>query len=278
MPKRLSVEAVEQYRNEGYHFPVPVLDASEVAHYRGRLEAYEAKSGAPLGGAERNKAHLVFQWVDELMRHDGILDLAEDLIGPDILCWNTLFWIKEAHSPSFVSWHQDIRYWGLDTSELLTVWVALSPASESSGCMRVLPGSHNKDVLPHRDEYHEDNLLTRGQSIAIDVDEAEAVSMALAPGEASLHNVQLAHASGPNTTDERRIGLAINYIPTSARQTVGEWDCAALVRGTDRYGHFEPTPQPLHDFDEAAVAFHKRATDNLREILFKDAERVRATL
>ena len=55
-------------------------------------------------------------------------------------------------------------------------------------------------------------------------------------------------------------------------------DCAALVRGTDRYGHFEPTPQPLHDFDEAAVAFHKRATDNLREILFKDAKRVRATL
>ena len=278
MPKRLSLGAVEQYHREGYYYPVPVLDAAEVTQCRARLEAYEAQSGSPLVGPERNKAHLIFRWVDDLMRHEAILDLVEDLIGPDILCWNTLFWIKAAHSPSFVSWHQDVRYWGWDTQELLTVWVALSPATEASGCMRVLPGSHKREVMPHRDEYHQDNLLTRGQSIALEVDEAETVSMALAPGEVSLHNVQLAHASGSNTTDNRRIGLALNYIPTRARQVVGEWDSAALVRGTDRYGHFHPTPRPAHDFDAASVAFHKQATDSMREVLFKDADRVRPTL
>lgn len=278
MPKRLSEEAMEQYQRLGYYFPVPALTPDEVVECRNRLETYEAQSGSPLTGAERNKAHLLFRWVDDLMRHEVILDLVEDLIGPDILCWNTLFWIKEAESASFVSWHQDVRYWGLDTLELLTVWVALSPASEASGCMRVLPGSHTQEVMQHQDEYHKDNLLTRGQSIAVEVEESDTVAMALAPGEVSLHNVQLAHASGPNTTSERRIGLALNYIPTRARQVVGEWDSAALVRGEDHYGHFCPAPRPAYDFDPEAVAFHKRATDTMREILFKDAERVRPTL
>ena len=275
MAKLLDRTAVEQYREEGYYFPIDVLDADEVAANRARLEAFEAQQGQPVHGPQRSKSHLLFKWVDDLMRHSRILDAVEDLIGPDILCWNTIFWIKEAKSPSFVSWHQDVRYWGLDTSELVTAWVALSPATEESGCMRVLPGSHCEEVLPHRDEYHDDNLLTRGQEIAVDVDESKTVSMALAPGQASLHNVGLAHASGPNRTDDRRIGISMHYISTRTRQTAGEWDSAALVRGEDRYGHFQIAPVPERDFDPDALAFHERASGALRDILFRDAERVR---
>ena len=275
MAKRLDRGAVDQYREQGYFFPIDVLDADEVAANRARLEAFEAGQGQPVHGPQRSKSHLLFKWVDDLMRHPRILDAVEDLIGPDILCWNTIFWIKEAESPSFVSWHQDVRYWGLDTSELVTAWVALSPATEESGCMRVLPGSHREEVLPHRDEYHDDNLLTRGQEIAVDVDESKTVSMALAPGQASLHNVGLAHASGPNRTDDRRIGISMHYISTRTRQMAGEWDSAALVRGEDRYGHFELAPVPSRDLDPDALAFHERASGALRDILFRDAERVR---
>ena len=275
MSKRLDRGAVDQYREEGYYFPIDVLDADEVAANRARLETFEAGQGQPVHGPQRSKSHLLFKWVDDLMRHPRILDAVEDLIGPDLLCWNTIFWIKEAQSPSFVSWHQDVRYWGLDTSELVTAWVALSPATEESGCMRVLPGSHREEVLPHRDEYHDDNLLTRGQEIAVEVDESKTVSMALAPGQASLHNVGLAHASGPNRTDDRRIGVSMHYISTRTRQTVGGWDSAALVRGEDRYGHFHPAPVPSRDLDPDAVAFHERASGALRDILFHDAERVR---
>ena len=275
MAKRLDRGAVDQYREQGYFFPIDVLDADEVAANRARLEAFEAGQGQPVHGPQRSKSHLLFKWVDDLMRHPRILDAVEDLIGPDILCWNTIFWIKEAESPSFVSWHQDVRYWGLDTSELVTAWVALSPATEESGCMRVLPGSHREEVLPHRDEYHDDNLLTRGQEIAVDVDESKTVSMALAPGQASLHNVGLAHASGPNRTDDRRIGVSMHYISTRTRQMAGEWDSAALVRGEDRYGHFELAPVPSRDLDPDALAFHERASGALRDILFRDAERVR---
>ncbi len=275
MAKLLDRGAIDQYREEGYYFPIDVLDGDEVAANRARLEAFEAGQGQPVHGPQRSKSHLIFKWVDDLMRHPRILDAVEDLVGPDILCWNTIFWIKEAESPSFVSWHQDVRYWGLDTSELVTAWVALSPATEESGCMRVLPGSHREEVLPHRDEYHDDNLLTRGQEIAVDVDESKTVSMALAPGQASLHNVGLAHASGPNRTDDRRIGLSMHYISTRTRQTAGEWDSAALVRGEDRYGHFQIAPVPQRDFDPDALAFHERASGALRDILFRDAERVR---
>lgn len=278
MPKILQLQAIEQYQRDGYYFPLKVLDDNEVAANRARLDAFEKTQGQPLAGAQRNKSHLLFKWVDNLMRHDTILDAVEDLIGPDLLCWNTLFWIKEANSGSFVSWHQDLRYWGLDTADLVSVWLALSPASLESGCMRVLPGSHQGELLPHKDEYADGNLLTRGQEIAVEVDEHKTVAMPLNPGEISLHNVRVAHASSPNQSADRRIGLSLHYMPTKSKQIVGEWDSAALVRGEDRYGHFKHAPQPSKDFDPVAVEFHRQATDAVREILFTDAEKVRPTI
>ena len=278
MPRVLSDAAVAQYREQGYYFPVPVLSRGEVSDLRGRLEDFERGQGHPIQGAQRSKSHLLFKWLDDLARDDRILDVIEDLIGPDILCWNTIFWIKEAHSPSFVSWHQDLKYWGLDCDDLVTVWMALSPATTESGCMRVLPGSHRGEMLAHDDAYDGDNMLTRGQEIAVPIDEDAAVTMALEPGQVSLHNVRLAHASGPNRSDDRRIGVSLHYMPTRSRQMVGEWDSAALVRGEDRHHHFIPTPRPARDMDPEAVAFHERASNAVRDILFEGAERVRQTL
>ena len=278
MPKQLTPDAIAQFIRDGYYFPVKILDDQQVATCRKNLEAYERTQGQPIGGAQRNKAHLLFKWIDDLMRHPAILNAVEDLIGPDLLCWNTFFWNKEAGSDTFVSWHQDLRYWGLNTNDLVTVWLALSPATLESGCMRVLPGSHRGELLPHKDEYRPDNMLTRGQEIEVEVDESKTVAMPLAPGEVSLHNVRLAHASGPNRSSDRRIGLSLHYMPTNTKQIVSEWDSAALVRGEDRYGHFAHTPRPAQDFDPAVVPFHQKATDAVRQVLFTDAEKVRQTL
>ncbi len=278
MTRILSETAVAQYERDGYFFPIEVLDTEEVARYRGALERYEAAQGHPLSGPVRSKSHLLFTWVDELIRHPLVLDAVEDLIGADILCWNTLWWVKEPHSDTFVSWHQDLRYWGLDTNDLVTVWLALSPANLASGCMRILPGSHRGELLPHRDEYKDENLLTRGQEISVPIDESKTVPMELAPGQASLHNVRLAHGSGRNETTDRRIGLSMHYMPTSARQLAAEWDSASLVRGEDRHHHFALAPRPRHDFDEQAVRFHEQASTAFREILFKGAARTRPAL
>ena len=270
MSRRLTSEQVATYRDDGWLAPLDLLSPTEVAEARAALERYEATTGGPIGGAERTGGHMLFTWVDELMRNDDLLDAVEDLIGPDILCWNSIFWVKEAQSPTYVSWHQDLNYWGLDNDELVNVWVALSPASLESGCMQVLPGSHH-EALDHDETYAADNMLTRGQELQIDVGDREVATMALTPGQMSMHNVLLAHGSGPNTTNDRRIGLSLQYMPTHTKQRLVEWDSAALVRGTDRFGHFEHAPRPQHDFDPAAVAFHARAAESLRELLYQGA-------
>ena len=98
-------------------------------------------------GNMRHKVHLLFTWANELARHPAILDAVEDVIGPDILCWSTTFFTKEAHSPSFVSWHQDATYWGLSTDDVITAWVAFADAPVESGAMKFWPGSHLKNQL-----------------------------------------------------------------------------------------------------------------------------------
>ena len=268
MGKALDAAAVERFHRDGFHAPVRVASKAEALEMRGRLEAYEAAHGGPLKGSVRFKSHLLFKWLADLVRSPRILDPVEDLIGPDVMVWSTDWWIKEANSPSFVSWHQDSQYWGLDSGKLVTVWVALSTSNVASGCMRYLPGSHRGPDLPHRETWHDDNLLTRGQEITDGVDESKAVNVELEPGEGSIFAFRIAHASHPNRTDDRRIGLAIRFIPPDARQTRSDRDSVALVRGVDTHGHFELEPVPECDFDPGVVEFHERAEEERRKILY----------
>ena len=258
MPKLLSPEAVAQYERDGYYFPVRVFSAEEALSYRRRMEAYEAVTGGPIQSNRRHKVHLLFTWANELIRLPKILDAVEDVIGPNIICWTTNFFIKEANSPSFVSWHQDSTYWGLEPPDVISAWLAVSDAPLESGAMKFLPGSHRWEQVKHRDTYHENNLLTRGQEIAVEVDESQAVDVPLMAGEISLHHVRLVHGSQPNTTNDRRIGLSIRYIPTYVRQ-VKVKDSAMLVRGVDEHGNFDWEPEPQGDADEAAIAAHAEA-------------------
>jgi non-heme Fe2+,alpha-ketoglutarate-dependent halogenase len=272
MPKLLSSSAIEAYRRDGFYFPVPALSTSEVARYRECLEKHEAQTGAPLQGNWRHKAHLLFTWVDEIVHHPTILDAAEDILGPDLFCWTTNFFIKEARSPGFVSWHQDAFYWGLSRDDVMTAWVALSPANLESGCMKFLPGSHNQDQLQHIDTFHKDNLLSRGQEIAVEVDAEASVDCLLEPGEISLHHVKLVHGSEPNRSADRRIGLAIRYIPTDIKQLKVR-DSATLVRGVDRYQNFDHEPRPTRDLSEAALAAHTEAIARQVKALYSGTDK-----
>jgi chlorinating enzyme len=272
MGKRLSAEAVAQYRRDGFYFPVRVMSADEARGYRDRLESHERATGGPLAGAMRHKVHLLFTWANELIRHPAILDAVEDVIGPDILCWGTNFFIKEAKSPSFVSWHQDATYWGLSTSDVITAWVAFGDVPVESGAMKFWPGSHLRNQLDHRDTFDKDNLLTRGQEIAVEVPEGEGVDVPLKAGEMSLHHVLLVHGSGPNVIGDRRIGLAIRYIPPHVRQLKMR-DTAMLVRGRDTHGHFDLEPAPKADLDAAALAAHKDSVERSARVLYSGTDR-----
>lgn len=272
MTRRLTAGEIARYRNDGFHFPVRVMSSEEAGAYRHRLEDHERATGGPIAGNMRHKVHLLFTWANDLARHPAILDAVEDLIGPDILCWSSTFFIKEARSPSFVSWHQDATYWGLSTDEVVTAWVAFADAPVESGAMRFWPGSHLRKQLEHRDTFDENNLLSRGQEIAVDVPEGAGVDVPLKAGEMSLHHVLLAHASGPNTTGDRRIGFALRYIPPHVRQLKVR-DSATLVRGRDPYGNFDAEPAPVADLDEAALATHREAVERSAKALYSGTGR-----
>jgi non-haem Fe2+, alpha-ketoglutarate-dependent halogenase len=272
MANVLTRDDVARYNETGYHFPIEALSMSEVAECRRQLETYETRSGGPISGGMRHRSHVLFPWINDVVRHPKILDAVEDVFGPDILCWNTSFFIKEPRDPGFVSWHQDATYWGLSSPDVMTVWVALSSANKVSGCMKFVPGTH-KNQVPHADTFASDNLLSRGQEIAVDVNEKDAVLVELKPGQASMHHVLLFHGSEPNQSDDRRIGLAIRYIPTHVKQAVGSRDWASLVRGVDKYGHFEPEPRPKSDLHPDALAFHAMVTEEQVRVLYRGTDK-----
>src|SRR6266404_435445 len=271
MPKMLTTAQIERYHERGFLSPIRVVSEAAAAEYRARLEAFETSTGGPLGGDLRHKSHLLFTWLAELVRHDRILDAVEALYGPDLLCWSTNLFIKEKANPAFVSWHQDSTYWGLSRPDVVSARVAFTPAHAGNGAMEAIPGSHLVDQIPHRDTFDKHNLLTRGQEVAVEVDASRSVTITLQPGEMSLHHVRLVHGSPPNSSNDRRIGFAIRYIPTSVSQTAGA-DSATLVRGSDRHQHFELEPRPTRDLDPALVALHKEITERNAKILYRGTE------
>lgn len=242
------------YDRDGFVFPIDVIPKAEAEAVRADLEAAEAECADDPQRLAVVRAYpdRVLPSFDKLIRNPNLVAAAAQVLGPDLMVWSAGLFIKEANSPKIVSWHQDLTYWGLDDAEETTCWVALSPANEASGCMKFVPGSHKKQLVAHRDTFDENNLLTRGQEIAVDVDEDDGVAAVLETGQASMHHGHLFHASGPNTTDDRRIGSAIRYIKTSMKQRTGDRSLVALVAGEDKYGHFtiaEPPKGRLLDED-----------------------------
>jgi ectoine hydroxylase-related dioxygenase (phytanoyl-CoA dioxygenase family) len=266
--KALSSAAVERYRRDGFYFPVPVLTPDEARECRRRLEAVEAANGGQLGGELRQKPHLLFTWLADLVRHPAILDAVEDVLGPNLLVWSTSFFIKGPRDAAFVSWHQDATYWGLSEPDVVTAWVAFTEATVDNGAMRMVPGSHGEQLV-HRDTFAANNLLSRGQEIEVAVDEARGVDIVLRAGEMSLHHVRMVHGSPPNRSDDRRIGFAIRYIPTYVRQLAGEADGSMLVRGVDDFHYYVPERPPTADLSADARAHHAESVARSASILYR---------
>jgi non-haem Fe2+, alpha-ketoglutarate-dependent halogenase len=265
---RLASAAVEQYRRDGFYFPIRVLPPAEARAMRRRLEAVEAEHGGRLTGEIRHKPHLLFTWLADLVRHPAILDAVEDVLGPNLLVWSTSFFIKEARDPAYVSWHQDATYWGLSAPDVMTAWVAFTDATVENGAMRMVPGSHDEQ-LAHRDTFAPHNLLSRGQEIAVEVDEARGVDILLGAGEMSLHHVRMVHGSPANRSADRRIGFAIRYIPTYVKQIAGDGDNAMLVRGVDEHHHFAPEYPPASDLAPEARTHHAAVMARSAKILYR---------
>lgn len=270
MAKHLSEAQIARYDEDGFVFPVDVLTPEEADRYRARLERLEARHGAMKYAM---KPYLTVTLADEIAHNETLLDAVEDLIGPNLLLWDGAFIIKEPRTAKFVSWHQDLTYWGIGPAdEIVSVWLALSPVTPENGCMRVVPGTHRDGIAPHEDRFEADNVLSRGQALTGGCDEGSAVDVVLAPGQMSLHHGQVVHGSNPNASGERRIGLNFQFISPGVRQTGIDDDTAMLVRGVDTAGHFAPEPRPFIDFAPEAVALAAAIAERRHKVLFRGAD------
>lgn len=259
-----------RFQRDGIVLPIDVMRREEAATYRRQLEDWEARHADRR--CLRRYPNLVLPFIDAITRLPAITNAIAEILGPDLLVLDCPFFIKDAGTGSFVSWHQDLHYWGLAGEEEVTAWVALSPATVESGCMRFIPGSQNQ-VVDHRDTHHAENLLTRGQEIAVTVDETDAVDAVLQPGQMSLHHGRVFHSSNPNTSGDRRIGLAIRYIPTRMTQIPGANMAAMLVRGEDRYGHFRLCEPPEGRMADENLAYWEEIAGARNAVMMAGAGR-----
>ena len=150
----------------------------------------------------------------EFCQHPMILDMVEQLIGPDIILWGSMLFAKPAGDGKAVPWHQDGRYWPIEPLETVTVRVAIDGSDKENGCMQYIPGSHKT----HKLELHEIDIrddMALGQRMA-EVDDSQAADCILAPGQMSLHDVYTVHGSAHNRSTKRRADYAIRYMPATS--------------------------------------------------------------
>jgi non-heme Fe2+,alpha-ketoglutarate-dependent halogenase len=265
----LPADKVRQWKHDGYLSPFLLLDEEELQACRQGVERYETWLGSPINAHAdmrwRSMPYLLLPWAARLARDPRILDKVEDLLGPDILIFTSTFFIKEPHSPTIAAWHQDSTYYGLEPKEEVTVWVALTEASEAAGCMEALSFQGRPRQLSHVSRVVKNSVNRAGQVITEPLDDGAAAAMPLRAGWFSMHHGLCPHRSGPNTSSHRRIGLGLNYIPASTRPSGTIRQAALLVRGTDRHGHFEPAAWPTDELGESELRVHERAMSLYRD-------------
>jgi len=261
---------IASYGEKGFAAPIRVLSEAEASEISEKVLALRRSDPQTAEQALGTNCHLLFPRLYDLTLNEGVLDAVEQVLGPDILVWSAGFFLKDAHSEKFVSWHQDSTYWGLEPPDIVTAWIALTPSTPESGCMRVVPGSHLKGQLEHADSFSDTNMLSRGQEVQVEVDEAEAHDVVLKPGEMSLHHVRIVHGSQSNRADHPRVGYAVRYIPTHVRQTGGR-TFAIPARGADRFNHFDVPKRPKADLDADAWDMHAESVRRLSAVVMQGA-------
>ena len=251
-----------EFEQNGFVSAIDVLPPERAEYYSAKcqsfVDSYSSHPNYPEWTYYRTE--LVLKWVSELAAEDLLLDIVEDLIGPDILLWNAFLPAKPPGTDAYFGWHQDATYWPVTpTDQIVSAWVALSPVDQLSGGMQMVRGSHLLGQLPHESTYDSSSMLKRGQRITTSVDETEIIDIDLEPGQASIHHTLTLHRSGPNKSDTWRLGVGFNYASARVGPLPGYEDSAMPLRGDFDGSRFTFTRPPRSDLDAEALRNYEAA-------------------
>jgi len=237
MKTALGPTLTARFHRFGIAYPIPVLTTDEVRATRAGLDALLTENGPCLS---IGWSHLFFPWSNALIRHPRVLEAVTELLGPDLLVQGTLILTKPAGHPGRLCWHQDGLHTDYDPEQAVTAWLALTPSTRASGCMRVVPGTHG-GRLPHHEISEPDEMARNAARVDLAIDPGRVDDIELEPGEMSLHHPFLVHGSGPNSADHPRIGFIVRYGTPATRVS----DPVVRVRGGGDYSHLCVAERPI---------------------------------
>jgi ectoine hydroxylase-related dioxygenase (phytanoyl-CoA dioxygenase family) len=266
MPKVLTEAQVRAFERDGCLSPVRAMSAERAHHYRRRFEDLEARVADIK--KMKTKSHLLCPWVLDIAEDSRILDIFEDLIGPNLRCWSMAWRVKKADGETFAGWHQDSAYGA--AKPVVLGGLALSECGVNQGCLRGVPGSHRWGILRHEETDVPRSILAKGQYITDTFDESKAVDFVLQPGEMVMFDNSLVHGSGTNLGPDRRFLLLVEMLPTWA-EPPRHRQAAMLMRGVNTYGAFDDEPRPDAEWSEKALANWTAATTKRATLIFEDS-------
>lgn len=252
---RLTPEEVAHYQNEGYALPHgQVFSDEKFAALKEYFEGLLSK----WPGDERPEAmdtpHFEHHKLNEWALAPEVVDLVEPLLGPDIVLFSTHFICKPKGDGRRVPWHEDSAYWKimLDPMNVATVWLAIDPSTTKNGCMHVIPRSHNTGKKGFSDYESVDTNFNvfDTEILPSQRKDALAVPCNLQPNHCSLHDARTQHGSPPNTSDQRRCGWTLRFIPASSRLNPNFHDRQLMYQARGKNLAGQPLADPTKSYPE----------------------------
>jgi phytanoyl-CoA hydroxylase len=226
--KHLTAAQLHAYNEDGYIILRGLLTPQEIQTIKDVRTEYEAKAQGHTKGFHEGPAHLdieplksdptgqtmrlrkvqeiflVCRAFADVTASPKILDITEDLIGPEIYYHSSKLMCKPAHGGRRKPWHQDFAYWADMNTQQVTVWYAIDPATRANGCMQVIPGSHKRGLIPHHNL--EDFMIDE-----TNIGREKIVVAEMAPGDVLFFNVLTLHASDPNMSPNPRLSAIVDF-------------------------------------------------------------------
>lgn len=247
----------EEYELNGFIGPLEIMSRDDALALRDLVIKTEEEKHL-MNSDYRCKSNVLFSWVDTISRNPRLIEYISQIIGPNIHCWDTLFWIKKPGDGKDVSFHQDATYWNFDNKDkAVTVWFAFDDVIPEQGSIEYVKGSHRVFQQRHKDVKTNTNLLMRGQTVDIEVPK-DRVKTSVPAGHILIHSPYTIHGSADNQTTNTRIAMGLIFASTECKPILNiSPESTVMVAGIDEYNYMIHDPRPTGNWDVDIINWRK---------------------